>query len=157
MKFSKASGALPRTPLGGLQRPPDPQLEKGRATHGLSCFARLAIILLFTFFVLRPDQFLFRCYGPDRRSRSTFGRGGLRRLLRQYRSLFDACPDLQLTLYEKKKYGYLEDILQECVEHANGTLDVPEVQKVALPANIAKSTAPPKEDLVSKLVSRMPS
>ena len=60
-------------------------------------------------------------------------------------------------IYEKKKYGYLEDILQECVEHANGTLDVPEVQKVALPANIAKSTAPPKEDLVSKLVSRMPS
>ena len=60
-------------------------------------------------------------------------------------------------IYEKKKYGYLEDILQECVEHANGTLDVPAVQKVALPANIAKSTAPPKEDLVSKLVSRMPS
>ena len=63
MKFSKASGALPRTPLGGLQRPPpppppDPQLEKGRATHGLSCFARLAIVLLFTFFVLRPDQFV---------------------------------------------------------------------------------------------------
>ena len=64
MKFSKASGALPRTPLGGLQRPPDPQLEKGRAAHGLSCFARLTVVLLFTFFVLRPDQFLFRCYGP---------------------------------------------------------------------------------------------
>ena len=65
MKFSKASGALPRTPLGGLQRPPDPQLEKGRAAHGLSCFARLTIVLLFTFFVLRPDQFLFRCYGLE--------------------------------------------------------------------------------------------
>ena len=64
MKFSKASGALPRTPLGGLQRHPDPQLQKGHAAHGLSCFARLTIVLLFTFFVLRPDQFLFRCYGP---------------------------------------------------------------------------------------------
>ena len=76
MKFSKASGALPRTPLGGLQRPPDPQLEKGRATHGLSCFARLSIVLLFTFFVLRPDQFPFRCYGPEQSARQPIARSG---------------------------------------------------------------------------------
>ena len=61
--FKSFRGSAP-DPAGGLQRPPHPQLEKGRAAHGLSCFARLTIVLLFTFFVLRPDQFLFRCYGP---------------------------------------------------------------------------------------------
>ena len=40
-------------------------------------------------------------------------------------------------------YGHLDDILRECVDHANGSLDAPEEQKVALPSNIAKSTAPP--------------
>ena len=40
--FKSFRGSAP-DPAGGLQRPPDPQLEKGRAAHGLSCFARLAI------------------------------------------------------------------------------------------------------------------
>ena len=68
MKFQNFRGAAPDPAGGGgggLTAPPplpDPQLEKGRATHGLSCFARLAIVLLFKFFVLRPDQFLFRCF-----------------------------------------------------------------------------------------------
>ena len=48
---------------GGVTAPPDPKLEKRRAAHGLSCFARPTTVL-FTFFVLRPDQFLFRSYGP---------------------------------------------------------------------------------------------
>ena len=44
--------------------PPRPPAGKARAVHGLSCFARLTIVLLLIFFVFRPNQFLFRCYGP---------------------------------------------------------------------------------------------
>ena len=53
-KFSKASGALPRTPLGGLQRLPDPQLEKA------PCCARLVLLRnVLNVFVARAIQHAF--------------------------------------------------------------------------------------------------
>ena len=62
-KFSKASGLCPG-PNWGLTAPTRPRAGKG------PCCARLVLLRKtypcpsFTFFVLRPDQFLFRCYGP---------------------------------------------------------------------------------------------
>ena len=54
-----------KLPEGGSHAPPPP--PRLPAVKGRAVFARLTFGLLFTFFVLRdrPDQFLFRCYGPD--------------------------------------------------------------------------------------------
>ena len=45
--FKSFRGSAP-DPAGGLTAPPppDPKLEKSRAVHGLSCFARLTVVLL---------------------------------------------------------------------------------------------------------------
>ena len=62
VKFSKSSEALPRTPLGTYSPPPppDPQLEKGCAAHGVSCFARsLAFFSRSSYFTIGQTSFFF--------------------------------------------------------------------------------------------------
>ena len=61
--FKSFRGSAP-DPAGGLTAPPRPPAGEG------PCCARLVLLCKtyrcpsFTFFVLRPDQFLFCCYGP---------------------------------------------------------------------------------------------
>ena len=65
--FKSFRGSAP-DPAGGLTVPPPP--PRPPAGEG-PCCARLILLRktyqhpFFTFFVLQPDQFLFRCYGPE--------------------------------------------------------------------------------------------